>query len=53
MDSGSHRENLEGPEIAVMGEGISMYLPLSFWDGGIRSVILFVGMSKASVACQW
>lgn len=33
-----------------MGEGVSMYLPLNFWDGGIRSVILFVRMSRDSVA---
>lgn len=51
MDSGSYRENLEGLEIVVMGEGIFMYLFLSFWDGGIRSVILFVGMFKDFVVC--
>lgn len=27
------------------GERVSMYLPLSFWGVGIRSVILFVRMS--------
>lgn len=46
MDSGRHRENLEDSEIAEMGDGVSMYLPLSFWDDGIRSVILFVRISK-------
>lgn len=50
MDSDSHRKNLEDSEIAVMGEGVSMYLSLSFWNGGISSIILFVGMSRDSVA---
>lgn len=47
--SDSHRENLEDSERAVMGEGVSMYLPLSFW-GGIRSVTLSVRMFRDSVA---
>lgn len=44
MHSDSHRENLEDSERAVMGEGVSTYLPLCFWDGGVRSITLSVRM---------
>ena len=50
MGSDSLGENLEDSERAEMGKGVFMCLPLSFWDGGIRTVILSVRMSRDSVA---
>lgn len=47
MDCGSHRENLDCSKVAVIGwgEGCPHVLPLSFWDGRTKSVVLFVRMS--------
>lgn len=52
MDSGSKTGNAVFRNSSD-GERVSMCLPLSFWDGGKRRVILSVRMSRDSVACQW